>query len=66
MRTAPTFEERARMSETVKMPPVPCASLMTRSATWISGPMLKRVSGRTTFSDSAPATVNDLKVEPGS
>ena len=54
------------MSDTVKMPPVPCASLITRSATWICGPMLKRVSGRTTFSDSAPATVNDLKVEPGS
>jgi hypothetical protein len=28
--------------------------------------MVKRVSGRTTFSDSAPATVKDLKVEPGS
>ena len=54
------------MSDTVKIPPVPCASLMVRSATWICGPTRKAVSGRTTLEASAPATVNDLKVEPGS
>ena len=33
------------------MPPVPCASLMMRSATWICGPTRNAVSGRTTPSD---------------
>jgi hypothetical protein len=42
------------------------ASSIVRSATWIAGPSEKLVSGLTTRSDSAAATVNALKVEPGS
>ena len=41
-------------------------SSITRSATWIVGGRSKTVSGLTTPSSSAPATVNALKVEPGS
>ena len=44
--TEPTFDERARMSATVKVPPPPsCASPMVRSATWIVGGTANVVSG---------------------
>ena len=65
--TAPTFEDWARMSATVSVPPPPsCDSSITRSATWIVGPQVNVVRGVTTASSSAPATVKALKVEPGS
>ncbi len=55
------------MSATVRVPPPPaCDSSITRSATWMVGPRVKVVSGVTSSSSSAPATVKALKVEPGS
>ena len=55
------------MSATLKVPPPPSwASPTVRSATWISGGTDMVVSGVTRPSSIAPATVNALKVEPGS
>ena len=55
------------MSATVSVPPPPSwASPIVRSATWIVGPIVNCVRGVTMRSSIAPATVNALKVEPGS
>ena len=65
--TVPTFDDWARMSATVSVPPPPsCASWIVRSATRIVGPIVNFVRGVTSLSSIAPATVNALKVEPGS
>ena len=63
----PTFEDSARICRTVIVSvPRVCASRIVRSATSIVGASLKDVSGATTLSSSAAATVTILKVEPGS
>ena len=64
---APTLDERARISATVIVSvPRGSASWMIRSATWISYGRTKLVAGETRPSESAPATVTSLNVEPGS
>ena len=63
----PTLLDWARICSVVKMPPGSLLLLwIVRSATWIVSPSSNFVSGCTTWSPSAPATVNGLKVEPGS
>ena len=65
--TAPTFDERWRICETVIVSvPRTSASWITRSATWIEYGRVNYVSGVTMRSDSTPATVTSLKSEPGS
>ena len=65
--TDPTLDDSFRICETVLIPPPPsCASPTVRSATVISGDTSSVVPGSTSPSDSAPATVKALNVEPGS
>ena len=65
--TEPTFEDWARMSDTLSVTvPRSWASPITRSATWICGGSTKDVFGWISPSWIAPATVKALKVEPGS
>ena len=64
---APTFDERERICATLICSVPRCsASWMTRSATWIEYGSVNVVPGCTMPSESAPATVTSLKVEPGS
>ena len=64
---APTLDERARICATVIVSvPRGSASWMIRSATWIEYWSTKLVDGETSRSDSAPATVTSLNVDPGS
>ena len=65
--TAPTFDDRARISPTVIVSvPRGSASWMTLSATWIEYGSVYDVVAVTRCSESAAATVTSLKVEPGS
>ena len=65
--TEPTLEDCARISAVVSVTaPRSCASPIVRSATWICGGRSNSVVGLISLSSSAPATVNALKVEPGS
>ena len=65
--TDPTLEDWARICDVVSVTaPRSWASPMVRSATWICDGRFSSVSGVTLPSWSAPATVNALKVEPGS
>ena len=64
---APTLLDCARISPVVSVTvPRGCDSPMMRSATRIVGGSVNVVRGVTVPSSSAPATVNALKVEPGS
>ena len=64
---APTLIDCDRICAVVSVTqPRSSASWIVRSATWIGGGRLNDVSGVTTPSVSAPATVNALNVEPGS
>ncbi len=61
------MDDWARIWATVRLSgPRASASEISRSATWISTGKPKTVFGVTRFSERAPATVNALKVEPGS
>ena len=65
--TAPTFEERWRICATVIVSVGrTSASWMTRSATRIEYGSVNFVSGVTSPSESAPAIVTTLNIEPGS
>ena len=60
---APTLLDWARIWAVLRVSvPRGCDSPMTRSATWIWGGRLNSLSGLTTFSSSAPATVTDYRV----
>ncbi len=64
---APTLLDWARICPVVIVShPRDSASEIERSATWMVGGRLNDESGVTLPSSIAPATVNALKVEPGS
>ena len=64
---APTFDECERIFATLIVSvPRSSASWMTRSATAIDPGSTKLVCGVTSPSESVPATVTSLNVEPGS
>ena len=64
---APTFDDCARMRATLIVSvPRFSASLIVRSATLIEYGSTNDVCGETSLSESAPATVTSLNVEPGS
>ena len=63
----PTFDDWAKIWRTViRSVPRVCASRIVRSETWIVGARTNELSGATTLSSSAAATVTILKVDPGS
>ena len=64
---APTLEDSAMMPAVERVSqPRAWESVISRSATWSTGGRSNIVSGVTSPSSSAEATVNALKVEPGS
>src|SRR5919204_6474655 len=64
---APTLDDCARIRATLIVSvPRGSASWITRSDTWIEYGSVNVVEGVTKRSDSAPATVTSLKVDPGS